>query len=314
MNLTESTQTNTISAQSAGATGKAVSYRYVVGADGGGTGTRVVLTDAAGKELARGVAGPSGLAHGRDKAWQKILLALNDAFTRAGLEQPPLSEIVIGCGLAGVNNLFWEKEFVALNPGFADLVVETDAYTTLLGAHGGAPGVVIALGTGSVGEVLLASGERREVGGWGFPVGDEASGAWLGFHAVNYAQRVLDGRLAGDDFSDELLAQIGQTKEDMFRWLAEANQTRYATLAPIVIRHAGGNDVAHKLMQQAGQDVAQMAQALDLEEALPLALSGGLAAMIQPYIPEPWQQRIQAPQGDSAQGAMLLIQQHLNSK
>ena len=47
-----------------------------------------------------------------------------------------------------------------------------------------------SLGTGSVGEIKLADGRHVEVGGWGFPAGDEASGAWMGLRAINHVQQV----------------------------------------------------------------------------------------------------------------------------
>jgi glucosamine kinase len=103
---------------------------YLIGVDGGGTGTRVVLADPDGKPLARGIAGPSALAHGRQQAWDAILLAIDDAFAQANLALPALSVIAIACGLSGVNNAQWAAELKALNPGFALLLTETDAGTT----------------------------------------------------------------------------------------------------------------------------------------------------------------------------------------
>ncbi|MFZ6875514.1 BadF/BadG/BcrA/BcrD ATPase family protein [Undibacterium sp. Di27W] len=287
---------------------------YFIGADGGGTGTRVVLSDAKGKELGRGSAGPSGLAHGRDKAWQAILLATQQAFAEAKLSMPALADIAVGCGLAGVHNIHWAREFVALNPGFGAVCAETDAYTTLLGALDGKPGSIIALGTGSVGEVLLPNGQRREVGGWGFPVSDEASGAWLGMRAVNHLQRVLDGRAAGNPFANAVLAHCGGDKDSVFAWLAVANQTRYAELAPLVIRFAPEVEVAREIMLEAGKEVAIMARALDPASELPIALCGGLAAPVAVYLPAELKQRIQMPRADSASGALILIQQHLQAK
>lgn len=288
---------------------------YLVGVDGGGTGTRVVLAERDGRELARGSAGPSGLAHGRDSAWQSIVQATREAFASASLEMRDLSEVAIGCGLAGVNNVQWAREFIALNPGFGIVVPETDAYTTLMGAHQGKPGVIIALGTGSVGEVLQADRQRREVGGWGFPVGDEASGAWLGMRAVNHLQRVLDGRARDNPFATAVLNHCGGDKNAVFAWLAQANQTRYAELAPIVIRFAAeaGTDgnVAAEIMRDAGKEVAQMAQALDPSCKLPIALCGGLATSVVNYLPDELGKRIQLPQADSATGALILVQQYL---
>ena len=284
--------------------------RYLVGVDGGGTGTRVILAAADGSVLGRGSAGPSGLMHGAEAAWLAILAAIKLSFFSAGLPESALSEIAIGCGLAGVNNKHWALDFTAKDPGFAALVLETDAGTTLLGAHQGKPGVIIALGTGSVGEAMLADGSRREVGGWGFPSSDEASGAWLGLHAMNHVQQVLDGRSTGDDFSASLIAFCGGSRDEVFNWLAQANQTKFAQLAPVVIEHATKVSKANEIMMTAGVEVAKMAKALDVTETLPIALCGGLAEPMLKYLPKSLEMRVTKPEGDSASGALILIKKH----
>ena len=285
---------------------------YLIGVDGGGTGTRVILASADGTVLGRGSAGPSGLMHGAEPAWLAILAAIDQAFQAAGLSAPApvLSEIAIGCGLAGVNNKRWAQDFTAKNPGFATVVLETDAGTTLFGAHQGKPGVIIALGTGSVGEVMLADGSRREVGGWGFPSSDEASGAWLGLRAINHAQHVIDGRSASDDFSAALIAFCGGSPDAVVNWLSQANQTKFAQLAPLVIEHAARNAKANEIMQAAGVEVAKMAHALDATASLPIALCGGLAEPMLEYLPQSLAKRVTKPKGDSASGALILIKNH----
>ena len=293
-------------------------YQYLIGVDGGGTGTRVLLADANGVELGRGSAGPSGLMHGAGPAWLSILSAIKLAFLEAGLAVPVYGEIALGCGLAGVNNKQWAADFAAKNPGFADVVLDTDAGTTLLGAHQGEPGVVIALGTGSVGEVMMADGSRREVGGWGFPSSDEASGAWLGLRAINHVQQVLDGRSEADDFSAALIAyclaqsgaDTGNAKDAVFNWLAQANQTKFAQLAPIVIACAPRVAQANEIMLAAGAEVAKMAHALDPSGLMPIALCGGLAEPMTAYLPQELKQRVIKPRGDSASGALILVKNH----
>lgn len=293
-------------------------YQYLIGVDGGGTGTRVLLADAGGRALGRGSAGPSGLMHGAEAAWQSILVAIDQAFSGAGLAVPNRAEMALGCGLAGINNKQWAADFAAKNPGFAGLVLETDAGTTLLGAHQGEPGVVIALGTGSVGEVLMADGSRREVGGWGFPSSDEASGAWLGLRAINHLQQVLDGRSAADDFSTALIAccvaQAGgdadKPKDAVFNWLAQANQTTFAQLAPVVIDCAPHVAKAHEIMLTAGVEVAKMARALDPAGVMAIALCGGLAEPMMAYLPQNLRQRVIKPKGDSASGALILVKNY----
>ncbi|MGF7191023.1 glucosamine kinase [Robbsia andropogonis] len=70
-------------------------------------------------------------------------------------------------------------------------------------------GVVIALGTGSIGCAMDAEHGWRTVGGFGFPAGDEASGAWFGLQAAGYAQRALDGRVPIDALARALIDAMG---------------------------------------------------------------------------------------------------------
>ncbi len=282
---------------------------FLIGVDGGGTGTRVTIADANGSELARGSAGPSGLINGTDSAWAAILTAIREAFGLAKLDMPAFASMAIGLGLAGVHNRQWAQQFAEKNPGFAFLQLETDAYTTVLGAHQGRPGAIVAIGTGSVGEAIRADGSHCEVGGWGFPCGDEAGGAWIGMRAVNHVQQVLDGRMPPSEFSAAVLEHCGGNVAALFAWLASATQGSYAQIAPLVVKHAGqeNNAVAEQIMIAAGQEIVKIALALDQTSELPLALCGGLAKPLEHYLPASLRSRLIAPQGDSVTGALLLI-------
>ncbi len=278
---------------------------FLVGVDGGGSGTRVVLADANGNELAQATGGASALGLGAERAWAAIGAAVARAFSNAGLVLD-WSRCALGCGLAGVNNPDWLAAFKARAPQLAALAVESDAYTTLLGAHGSAAGVIVALGTGSIAAVLTEDGACRIAGGYGFPSGDEASGAWLGLRAVAHAQQVLDGRAAADAFSDALLAQTGaHDRDSLVVWLCSANQAAYASLAPIVLAHRT-HGVAAALLAQAGLDIARLIDALDPAARLPVALCGGLGEPMRAHVPSSHSARLVPPRADSAHGALEL--------
>lgn len=281
---------------------------FLIGVDGGGTGTRIVLADAQGRELAQATSGPSGLGLGVERAWQAIAAGCADAFGRAGAGFD-WSRCVLGCGLAGVNNRDWLSAFRAQAPSVAGLAVESDAYTTLLGAHGGAYGVIVALGTGSIAAAAERDdGKCRTVSGYGFPSGDEASGAWLGLRAIVHAQHALDGRGPNDDFAQALLAHVGARDRDgLVVWLCEANQTAYASLAKIVIAHRA-HPFAARLLGEAGLEIGRMIAALDPSATLPVALCGGLAAPLREFVPQACQRRLREPLADSAHGALQLAQ------
>jgi glucosamine kinase len=286
------------------------SIDFLLGVDGGGTGTRVRLARADGTELAQGSSGPSGLGLGIARAWTAVQQAAGAAFAAARIERPPLAQIAIGLGLAGVHNKQWAAEFAAANPGYAAIRLETDAFTTLMGAHGGAPGAIVAIGTGSVGEVLRPDGTRVEVGGWGFPAGDEASGGWIGLRAIGHIEQVLDGRREGSAFADSIIEACGGTRDAIQAWLGKASQTAYASLAPLVLRHAG-DPVARTILNDAGQEVAAIAHALDPTGDLPLALCGGLGAALRDFLPSGLLVRTVPPQGDSAAGALRMIMKEI---
>jgi glucosamine kinase len=287
-------------------------FSYLLAIDGGGTGTRALLANADGVVLGRGSAGASTLARGSEQAWAAIELALANACADAGIALPNPNDIAVGCGMAGAVNPVWVAQFVEANLGYGALIVETDGHTSVLGAHSGAAGGMIALGTGSVAEVLYADGSRKEVGGWGFPVGDEASGAWLGWKAIGHALRTLDGRAQTDAFSAEVLAYCGGTGAATLNWLAGATPTRFAELAPLVVRHAMQSEgVARELMRDAGREVLLMADALNAERTLPIALCGGLAQAIAQFLPDAERSRFVQPLGESVDGALILLKRFL---
>ena len=288
----------------------AIAYR--VGVDGGGTGTRVRLLRADGRLLGEGQGGPSGLTQGIEQAWTHIRLAIIAAIQAsdlAGLELPSPANTALGLGLAGANNPLLHRQFVHANPGYRSLHLESDAYTSLLGAHGGQPGAMLAVGTGSVGLARRADGRRVGVGGWGFPSGDDGSGAVLGLRALNLAQRALDGLLPASPLADAVIAATGGTPQAVLEWSCSAGQQRFATLAPLVFDCADHDPQAAALLDYAVQTMEDMAHALDPERVLPLALLGSLGKRLAPLLSCETRQRMVPAQGDAIDGALTLCQQ-----
>ena len=188
-----------------------------------------------------------------------------------------------------------------------------DAITTLLGAHQGQAGAIVAVGTGTVGVALYPDGEQRIVGGWGFPSGDEGSGAWIGLQAINHVQHTLDGRAIGGALSAALISfcRTDDTHlsdaEQVLNWLSQADQAAYASLARVVVAQAPDDATAQRILSQAAAGLALHIQALDPQQQLPLALCGGLGATLKNYLPPALQQRIVPAQADSAYGALQLL-------
>ncbi len=155
---------------------------FLIGVDGGGSGTRVVLGDAqrprtgAGGERPVGPWASASSAPGRP----------SEAALRRRVRRVPASPLDWARCVTRLRA--WRGSIIATgSPRFGrrrrrwpGLPWRATPTRRLLGAHGGAHGVIVALGTGSIAAALDGDGECRIASGFGFPSGDEASGAWLG--------------------------------------------------------------------------------------------------------------------------------------
>jgi glucosamine kinase len=295
---------------------------YLIGVDGGGTGTRAHVArmphaDAI-RILGSGRAGPSALRQGVMKAWTEIERAIRAAFAEANIPLPAWSHCALGAGLSGVSQKSLREEFLANSLGFAEIALDTDGFVTLLGAHAGAPGAVVAFGTGSVGEVLRADGSRDVVSGWGFPVGDEGSGAWMGLCAMRIAQAAADGRAPAGALAYNVWSMVGaaeeRKRESLQAWCSSAGQFAYAQLAPAVFESAAADPAAEAILNAAVQEMTAVAAALDRNATLPLVIAGSIGLRLIERLPEPLRARIVKAKADAATGALNLIQRALQRK
>lgn len=291
--------------------GAHLSPEFFIGIDGGGSRTRARLQSAQDhRTLGDGEAGASGLTQGVAQAWRHLSAAIDAAFADAGMVRPDDAVIAVGAGLAGARDAALRAEFVAAAPAFAALALDTDGHAALLGAHRGGPGLVLIAGTGSVGEALLADGRRRLVGGWGYPVGDEGSGAWLGLRAMALAQRAVDGRAEAGALARAVRAATGDSEDAMRAWCIGAGQARYAQLAPLVFEHEADDPAAAALVTRAIAAIATLAAALDPSARLPVAVRGSVGERLAPRLAAPLRARCIAA-GDATDGALLLVRRSL---
>lgn len=292
----------------------AVMIEFLVGVDGGGTATRALVARRDGRVIGQGQAGPSALGQGIESAWVQVQLAIGNAFASAGISSAPWERCALGAGLSGVSNRPWRDEFVAGNVGFARLIAETDSFTMLLGAHGGKPGAIVAAGTGSIGEVLRPDGTRFSVGGWGFPVSDEGSGAWLGLRAVRLAQCATDGRINAGALVRHVWATCGADRDALQAWCDRAGQFAYAQLAPAVFESEAADPAAAQLLANAAASLDAIALALDPQGGLPLAVCGSIGRRLAPRLSPAVRSRLVDAAAGPSTGALTLIRRAVETE
>lgn len=291
---------------------KASSAGSVLLVDGGGTKTRAVLVGPDDRPLGEGFAGPSNLMIGAEIAREAVSVACRDALGGEG-RQEPLPPLY--CAMAGAGNRQLCHDFSATEP--APEILVTDAFASMIGALGGKPGVGLVVGTGSAGYCLDKEGKFRESGGWGLAIGDEGSGAWVGRLALILTVKIIDGQddsiLAGIDrdartaFGRAQVQLVGNSRTELLEWVRQATPATFAALTPSIVELAGsGNEVAVRLLQKAGECLDELRVSLDGSGTLPVAMIGGLAPHLQPYLPARMAQRVVAPVGDVIDGLLAL--------
>jgi glucosamine kinase len=277
---------------------------YYLGIDGGGTGCRARVTDAEGRVLGEGRSGPATLRLGAEAAWSALMAAADGALAEAHVTAAK-ARVYVGVGLAGLSRAAARDALVARPHPFARLVIVSDAETACLGAHGGADGGIVIAGTGSI-AFALVDGRQLQIGGHGFPVSDSGSGADIGLEAVRAALRAHDGLEAQSQLSIAILVALGGDPTRAVAWMDRATATDYAALVPMVVAHAqAGDATGERVMQAAGASIAALLDGLFAQRVPRVALLGGLAAPLTPWLPHKIANRLAQAQGDGVDGALL---------
>ena len=279
--------------------------KLFVGVDGGATKCTVRLEDEAGTLMGLVTSGPANIRLSVEQAWQSIQSALNKLLA----QYEGQFEIHAGMGLAGCEIQQAKQIFVNHPHPFSKLNVVSDAYTACLGAHGGQDGAIIIIGTGVVG-LKCQQGQTVKVGGWGFPIDDLGSGAWLGLEAVKVTLQNMDGRLPASGLAEAVHAHFQNDHDRLMAWANAAHSTQFAELAPVVIAESERQDAtAIQLLQRAAQEIERVADALHLDD-LPCSLIGGVAPFIEPHLSASLRARLRPVMATPEVGAIYLARQY----
>ena len=276
------------------------------GIDGGGTGCRARIQDAEGRLLGTGIAGPAALRLGIDRALAEVEKACRAALEEAGLGSDALGSVHAAAGLAGVGRKGALEQLVERPHPFRSIVYVNDATIACIGAHGAQDGGIVIVGTGSVGYAVVGGREVR-VGGYGFPISDEGSGADVGLHAIRLALRAYDERAVDSSLTRDVMMRFHNDPFEAVAWMDPATATDYATFAPLVLRHAdAGDPVARRIVRDAAEQIDELVRRLCESGASRIALLGGLASSMQPWLAPDVQRRLVPVEGDAVDGALHL--------
>lgn len=286
--------------------------------DVGKTGCRAALIEDGARAWTAHRSGSCGVAD-RDGV-PRALAAITGATT--GWPAPA----AVAAGLAGLASAPDRADVLAdgLRARFGPAVrvlLTSDMTTWHAGALGGAPGVVLAAGTGTVALGVDDAGRSARVDGWGYLLGDAGSGHAIGRAGLDAALRAHDGRTGG---SPALLGSLHErygTPEKLPGLVHGSDNPAREVAAfarDVLAAAASGEAVAAAIVERAATDLADTAAAardrLAGPGTWPIACAGGLLDA-GPVLTDPLDAALAArcltrtdPHGDALDGARLLLE------
>ena len=280
--------------------------QFFLGVDAGGSHCRCRLVDRTGQVLATAQAGPANAGLGLDALYATLRRVTEDAVRVAGLDAAQVAGVRAAMGIAGISRPGVRTALEGFAFPFASTVFDTDAVIANLGAHGGGDGAILIIGTGSIAQVRVG-GQSFRIGGYGFPISDEGSGAALGLSAMRHALRALDGRTRATPLSTAVTERFGHDTARAIAWMDQATPRDYGSFAPLVMDYAEADDaIARSIVEDAAGHIERFIETIYERGAPRCALLGGLSAKMRPWLRARTVARLSEPLGDALSGALYL--------
>lgn len=282
------------------------------GIDGGGSKTKAVIMSQDNQVLGWGISGPANPLHGYAQAVNSIVESAKLALKHANLAHRPLHQVIAGVGLAGVNLPMLFDQMSAWQHPFKQIFLASDLLIACQGAHQGADGAVVIVGTGSS-AFSYVNGVSKMFGGHGFPLGDQGSGAWFGLQAVTQILLSLDGLSDTSSMAQQVLSYLQcDSACQLAQVSAGQSSAFYARLAIFVFDAAQQGDAAASLIVHQGANyINDIVRQLDKSSAQRISLVGGLASRLKPWLASDIQQKLLAPLTSPEVGAAVYAQQQM---
>jgi len=275
----------------------------LIGVDCGGTSCRLVA-EVAGLRTFHTLAGANAHAE-PERAVATLCTGLTALRDKARIAPDVFAHGVAYVGLAGVTSDATGRAIAARLP-LARVTVADDRLVAVAGALGAADGTVAGIGTGSF-FARQGAGQVTLAGGWGFLLGDEASGAWLGRQLLARVLHVQDGLAPETALTRSTLAGFDGGTEGILALAAAPRPDRFAAFAPAIFAAlAEGDDAAQDIVRGAVGHITRAAAAIGWQAPAPFCLIGGLAQAYAPHLPPALAACLTAPRGTALDGALGL--------
>lgn len=231
--------------------------KYIIGIDGGGTKTLGYISNDKGEIIYKHVVGASNyLSVGETNTKLALKNLLESLCDKAEICLDKVAVLSLGmAGLARDNDKRVMRN-ILLDIGYKnEVIMNSDAFTSLVGALGNKRGIVTICGTGSISMGIDAEGRIVRAGGWGHIISDEGSGYHIGISCLKAIMKSYDNLEQFTLLSEEVLSFLKLKSEtDIISYLynEEIKKKDIASIAPIAFRVAEvGDEVANRIVNEA---------------------------------------------------------------
>jgi N-acetylglucosamine kinase len=273
--------------------------RHVLGIDAGGTKTVCILADEQGQVIAEARASGANLQAVGELEVEKVLhQVMEDTLGDLGILPQ-----AICLGIAGVDrddDSAVVRSIMRRIAYKARTLVVNDALVALVAGAGSEPGLVLIAGTGSIAYGRNRRARAARAGGWGYVLGDEGSGYWIGRRALAAVVRQSDRRGRPTLLTPRLLQHFGIDKpQDLVQvvYFRNLKPPAIAALATHVSQAAqDGDEVAKAILAEGAGELLGAAQSviarLELDaEPFVCVFAGGIFQAV-PWLAEHLQARL----------------------
>ena len=171
-----------------------------------------------------------------------------------------------------------EKTFNAPNTVVSDIELAYRANFT------NGSGILLYAGTGSVAYAIDEENEIHKIGGWGYLLGDEGAGYWIGRESIRHSIFQIEDKksLANNSLAGLVMAAMKAHDWDSVKAFVYSNErSAIAAMSSIVDASANNGDKdAIKILEEAAAHLAELVNRIDnnlARKSLPVKLAGGIS-------------------------------------
>lgn len=217
--------------------------RYIIGVDGGGTKTEIVVCSPNGNLIKREIGGSSNPIDIGNERMAEVICALIEKVLPQDCDSAEIGLGISGIFTAGSESYLCEKIKEAF-PIFQRIAVYSDKDSSLNCAYD-KDGCIVILGTGCVGAVKK-KGNVKDVGGGGYLVDCGISGFDLGREVLNVALSVEDGRIEKSIIADLFYERTKESVRTHLKKVYAKGKAYIASFAPMAFFALEQGDLAAK--------------------------------------------------------------------